>query len=325
MVIVDRERRFLWANRAHPSVSMEQLLRSRIDDFEMPDTLPRIRAALEEGFRSGNPVHYLSHYHVDGETYWCEVRAAYMPEDDAMLLVTRDTTETAIAKQHLEQSLLKLSAITDEQALLLKEIHHRVKNNLQVVASMLALQSAGVDDRKAHAALETCRDRVRTIALVHECLCEERNPCRVPFHRFLVDLTSRLLSGLGEPSLHELAFEHVADVQLPMDLAVPCGLIVNELVVNALRHAFRRGPGRLTLSLRCDGETATLTISDNGTGIDVAKTTSHVTLGWRIVRTLVRQIRGRLTIAGGNGTRVCVTFPMPGNENSAVVLERQFD
>lgn len=215
----------------------------------------------------------------------------------------------------------RMAAAGQECDRLLKEIHHRVKNNLQAVCGILMLQrsSAARDDQgaKPDAMLDECIERIRSIACVHEVLYGGRDAGRVDMRSYVDKLLYGLAHSNGMDGRIELRTV-VADLALPMETASPCGLILTELATNAFKHAFVNGEaGRLTVSLERTEGFAHLVVEDNGPGMDNTQTRSG-SLGLRLVDGLVRQLRGekRVETASGpeerpSGTRVSVTFPLP--------------
>jgi two-component sensor histidine kinase len=206
--------------------------------------------------------------------------------------------------QQLEESNRRLGESLREKETLLREIHHRVKNNLQIVYSLVNLQSTHVQDPRTLAGLQDCRERVRTMALIHEKLYGSRDLDRIDFADYVQDLARDLLRTYGAAGRVRLSVEAE---RIPFDIqeAVPCGLIVYELVSNALKHAFPQGrEGEIRVSLRraVDGPVA-LSVSDNGVGLppdlDVANTRS---LGLHLVHNLARQAGGEVRVTRDGGT-----------------------
>jgi PAS domain S-box-containing protein len=218
--------------------------------------------------------------------------------------VGRDVSERKQA-EHLRNALR-------EKEILLKELHHRVKNNLQVISSLLSLQASYVEDPKALEMFEESRNRVRLIAKVHESLCREENISGVEAAVFVRDVTNDLFRSYAiNPEAVHLTVD-VASDPLGVELAVPCGLIINELVSNALKHAFpggRKGEIRVELH-RHSSDTYRLQVKDDGIGLpSEASYREARTLGWQLVDALTRQLGGSIEVKGGEGTEVTVTFP----------------
>ena len=201
--------------------------------------------------------------------------------------------------------------------LLLQEIHHRIKNNLQVISSLLYLQSAYVHDEATREMFMESQNRVRSMALLHEKLYRSPNPSGVDFSEYIRDLTANLRGLYGARTFVEILVE-ISDVTLGVDTAVPCGLIINELVTNALKHAFPDGSsGTVTIGLRPvargAGEAAEglyeLRVADSGSGfpdgLDFRTTSS---LGLKIVGTLTRQLGGKIEMERNGGTCFTILF-----------------
>jgi PAS domain S-box-containing protein len=250
----------------------------------------------------------------DGSLFWAEsvetqvMAANHQPT--GLLGIYRDVTERRQAEQLLQASLT-------EKEILLKEVHHRVKNNLQIIVSMLSLQASRATGTSDMEALRQSRDRVQTIALIHERLYRSSDLARIPFREYLQGLTENLLAsyrvGPGRVSLR-LAID---DIVLGVDLGIPVALIINELVSNALKHAF---PGDRTGELRIEMHAAgrgrlTLCVADDGVGLppelDIARIAS---LGLQMVTALVRQIGGTLELEQSSGTQVRISFDEPAME-----------
>lgn len=198
-----------------------------------------------------------------------------------------------------------------EKEVLLQEIHHRVKNNLQVVSSLLYLQSKKIKDKPTFEILQDSQNRVRSMALVHEKLYQSKDLARVDFAEYARNLANYILRSHGVNSNVIKLKIKVDDVFLGIDTAVPCGLILNELVSNSLKHAFPGGrEGEIRIELRLDDDKKfTLMVSDNGVGIpkdlDFRNTES---LGLQLVDTLVNQLEGTIELDRSGGTAFKTTF-----------------
>lgn len=220
--------------------------------------------------------------------------------DGAIVCVAQDISDRKEMEEKLRRSL-------EEKEVLLREVHHRVKNNLQVVSSLLHAQARDVNDADVRERFEESQDRIRSMATIHEQLYQSDNLARVAFDEYLETLTDELFRSYRT---HAVTRALEANAQpLPIDQAIPAGLIVNELVSNALEHAFPDGQGgTVTIGFHADTEEATLTIADNGAGTDALE--SDASLGLRLVRGLTRQLRGTLSIDTEDGVRARTTFPI---------------
>ncbi len=218
--------------------------------------------------------------------------------------IARDITERKLAEERIRASLR-------EKDVMLQEIHHRVKNNLQVVSSLLNLQSMNMKNPEALTALAESRSRVQTMALVHEKLYQSRNLSELDFAEFARSLTANLLRAFGfRPDAVGLRVE-MEHVLLDINRAIPCALILNELVSNAFKYAFpagRRGEVWVRLE-RTPKDELRLVVGDNGVGLpkgfDPAQAQS---LGLQLVQTLVRQLSGAINVNSTNGTEYAITF-----------------
>lgn len=219
-------------------------------------------------------------------------------------LILRDITERKREEAKLKSSL-------QEKEILLKEIHHRVKNNLQIISSLLNLQSGHIHDPRALEVFKEGQGRVRSMALIHEKLYQSDDLARVDFYEYISNLAAYLFRSYEVNSGAVTLNVESEDVMLGVDTAIPCGLIINELVSNSLKHAFPGGGGgSITIRLRpADSEHLTLTVSDDGVGLppdfDVRNTPS---LGLQLVNTLARQIGGEVEVADGAGAEFKITF-----------------
>ncbi len=205
-----------------------------------------------------------------------------------------------------------------EKEMLLKEIHHRVKNNLQIISSLLSLQGGYIQDEKILTLFKESELRVRSMALIHEKLYQSANLSRINFAEYLSHLTSSLLRSYGAAA-HGVKLQlHVEELFLGVDTAIPCGLLVNELVSNALKHAFvGRNSGEIHLELhRMPHEAASnkeqrfvLVVRDDGVGFPSEINLRQAqTLGLKLVAALVRQLNGVLTHQQNHGTVIQIEF-----------------
>ena len=206
------------------------------------------------------------------------------------------------------------TATLDEKEALLKEIHHRVKNNLQLVTSLLNLQARRVEDEAVAALFADSRDRVRSMALVHENLYRLGNFARVPMREHLESVCAHLLRAYARQAGAVRLETAMDDLQLDLDRAVPCGLIVNELVSNALKHAFPGGRGGvLGVALAVDGRECRLTVRDDGVGLPGGYDPDRMdTLGFQLIADLTAQLHGSLEYNPSTGTEFVVAFPLMG-------------
>jgi PAS domain S-box-containing protein len=222
--------------------------------------------------------------------------------------IARDITEKKRAEDAIRRSLR-------EKEIMLKEIHHRVKNNLQIISSLLNLQSTRYNEPGICKAFDESQRRVRTMALVHEQLYRSENFASIDFGEHLTRIARELMSAYGRSGI-ELLMD-VAPVSLSIDSAIPCGLIANELVSNALKHAFpAERCGVITIRLQITGaDHACMVVADDGIGLP-ARTgiSSYSTLGMSLVSSLADQIDGRLTIDASHGSTFTLDIPLTPEE-----------
>ncbi len=208
------------------------------------------------------------------------------------------------------ESERRMAASLAEKETLLREVHHRVKNNLQVMASLLGLQAAIIQEPKLQTLLNESQNRIHSMAMIHENLYQSQNLANVNFGNYLHDLVSGLAVDVPIPPGVQYSLE-IEEVFLPVDIAIPCGLIVNELVTNAFLHAFPQGRrGEVTV---CLSETATglcLEVTDDGTGLPAGlELEGAASLGLTLVRILSHQLRGELTCSAGPGASFHLLIP----------------
>ena len=209
--------------------------------------------------------------------------------------VSRDTLETALK----------------EKEVLLGEIHHRVKNNMEIVSSLLELQSADPVDERALQLLRSCQTRIKSMALIHEKLYQSEDLANVDFGEYLRSLVADLYNLYGVRSDHVKLKINVNHILLGIDSAIPSGMIINELVSNSLKHAFPADRhGEISIAFRPDDDSQyRLTVSDNGVGfpdgLDFRNTKS---LGLRLVNALTAQLNGTIEVDRSGGTAFKITF-----------------
>ena len=241
-------------------------------------------------------VHYYPYINDAGVTTHCVV-------------VSHDMSQRKSSEDQLQSSL-------KEKEILLKEIHHRVKNNLQIISSLLSLQSSTIEDAPTRELVRESQNRVRSMALIHEKLYQAASLARIDFGEYLRSLTRDLFRSYsaGGVSLKMQA----EDVFLDVDSAIPCGLIVNELVSNALKYAFPQGRGGelLITFARIARDKFALSVTDNGTGLpsdlDVR---NPKTLGLQLVAMLINQLHGTLDVVSDGGTTFMITFSTEKEKN----------
>ena len=251
---------------------------------------------------------------VRGHFLLLDVRKAPFIDEHGRAIGTvgsaRDVTLHRQAEEALRHSL-------EEKEVLLREVHHRVKNNLAAILALFDMQRRAVPEGPAGAILEEIGFRVRAMNLVHEKLYRSSSLSRVDFQDYCQSLLAHLHAAFGSPPI-DYRIE-AREVGIPLDIAVPCGMIINELATNAIKYAFpeeRRRPGQPPCIIRIDlagnGEQLTLTVADNGIGLPPGyQWQQATTLGLMLVRMLgLHQLGGNGEVTGDNGTSFTLTFPL---------------
>jgi len=250
----------------------------------------------------------------DGSPYWVDTTIMPFLNADGKpyqyVAIRTDITQSKIAEAAIVQSL-------HEKEALLREIHHRVKNNLQVISSILKLQSNYIKDPVLLDVFKDCQGRIRTMALIHEKLYRSEGLAQVDFKEYLESLVGLLLRSQTPKGVVLRNELQIAPVRLGVDTAIPLGLIANELVCNCLKHAFTGRPtGHIRISLtRSDQNRLRLVVQDDGHGLppgfDPDKTSS---LGVRLVKILSGQIDGKMECKSHNGSEFSIIFDVaPSN------------
>ncbi len=250
----------------------------------------------------------------------------YGSGDEAVLMTLANQTAVAVENARLYATVQRQLADqrrTEERLLdslhekevLLKEIHHRVKNNLQVIYSLLSLQVQYAHDQGTVDVLRDSQNRIRSMALIHEKLYQSANLADIDFGEYLRTLSSQLHRSYATGDRVVRLIVNTAPIRLPLDTALPCALIASELISNALKHAFiGRKEGVLWVHIcdKSDGQIE-LEVADDGVGmpkVAAGEISNPTTLGMQLVDGLVRQLDGSIQVANGAGTRFLVSFPV---------------
>ncbi|MFZ9886383.1 MAG: sensor histidine kinase [Myxococcota bacterium] len=240
-----------------------------------------------------------------GDYRWYEIRSRIRPHEDLIIAegIVIDVHEAQTTSDQLFISLR-------EKETLLKEVYHRVKNNLQIVSSLLTLQGETLDDEKQRLPLLDSASRVRSMALVHQQLYTEATLSRVPLMDYVRELGNSLVGSTRAPLELQIQGDHV---EVDLELAVPCGLILNELLMNAIRHgASPDGISRVHISLTNATTHFELRIADQGPGLPEGFSPfRRETLGLRLIESLSRQIRAKIVAESRDGAVFSLQIPLP--------------
>jgi len=215
---------------------------------------------------------------------------------EGILLVARDLTE-------VKKSLR-------EKEMLLREIHHRVKNNLQLISSLLDLQSEQIKNKDPMEMFRESQNRIKLIASLHEKLYQSKNISKINFEEYIQDLITNLFHSY-KINPDAITFKtNIQNIFLDVDTTLTCSLVINELVSNSLKHAFPLGrKGEINIDFRLDGDIYKLVVRDNGVGFpDKLDFRNTKTLGLQLVNLFVQQLKGNIELERIDGTKFIITF-----------------
>ena len=273
-----------------------------------PEDRDGVQAAVAVAFETGD---YETNFRVvwrDGSTHHISSRGKVHRDNAGQPVrlagVSWDISERKETEQRLKASLREKEAM-------LKEIHHRVKNNMQVISSLVSLQADALKDPAMRGLFQDVRDRVRSMAMVHEKLYQSASLANVEFGDYARSLMHYLWRAHGSAASGIWLNFDLKPVHLPVELAVPCGLILNELAVNALKHAFRgRSSGAVTVTLGTSPDGCIrLGLADDGAGLPPGQDwRQSSTLGLRLVQMLAGQLNGAVETGPGPGAEFTLTF-----------------
>ncbi|CAN5394478.1 hypothetical protein BH09BAC5_BH09BAC5_08610 [soil metagenome] len=261
---------------------------------------------LEQTF-AGNSQCFETATEINGVYSWREVYLnPIFNENDEVVEVSCIANDITDKKMVDEQIRLSLK----EKEVLLKEVHHRVKNNLQVISSILNLQSSYVKDKRTLEILLESQNRIKSMAFVHESLYQTKDFSNISFREYVENISRNLVHSYAATDSPPVLNLNLDDIQLNLDTAIPCGLIINELLTNSLKYAFPNGKaGKIDIEIREKAGKVTMSISDNGIGlpekIDFRNTES---LGLQLVVSLVEQINGKIKLDTKKGTKFTIEF-----------------
>jgi len=243
----------------------------------------------------------------DGNKVWMETFFSPIYGDDNKIkeisCLSYNVTDKKIIEQQMQDSI-------DEKEILLQEVHHRVKNNLQVISSILNLQSSYVKDENSLNILRESQNRIKSMSFIHESLYQTKDFSGIEFSGYILSLANNLVHSYSlERGLVKLKTDF-DDTYLSLDQAIPCGLIANELISNSLKYAFEEGQnGEIFVSTKSKGSSVTLIIADNGKGLpDGFDYENSDSLGLQLVYTLKDQLDASVEVSTKQGTKYLITF-----------------
>jgi PAS domain S-box-containing protein len=285
------------------SMIEETIMMGSNEGLSIQEASMRVRNGENKEWRSDNRMR--DRY---GNTRWISDSAVQIMDHSGKAIgsigILQDITGRKLAEQKIRESL-------NEKEVLLKEIHHRVKNNLQVVSSLLNLQANHLKDEHVREVFKESQNRIRSMALVHEYLYKSSDLAKINFADYLARFLSEIIRSYSSKMGRVQLKSKVDGAMLSVNEAIPCGLIVNELVTNALKYAFPdKSGGEVYVEMRKNeaGEWS-LTISDNGIGLPELFTLDKTkTLGMQLVNSFVRQLQGTVRVEKGSGTKFTIEF-----------------
>ena len=307
---IDKRGYFTFVNPAVERItgySKEELVDIKATDITHPDhhgiLMQRIARRIEGFSFSDNQYRFIT---KSGETRWMELSSSVinLKGESYILCSALDITES---KQHEATILTSLK----EKEILLKEIHHRVKNNMQIISSLLKLQSKYTNDEKIKELFEISQDRVRSMSLVHEKLYASPDLANIHIDSYIRNLISHLQASYIHD--HDLIVVEYDLDKLDIDInsAIPCGLILNELLTNCLKYAFPNGmKGVVTVRFKNEQDNYLFSVEDDGIGMPENFVIEESdSLGLQLVSSLVLQLHGKLELSGINGSLFTIRFP----------------
>jgi PAS domain S-box-containing protein len=306
-IVIQERGQIIDANQAFARMfgyEIGELVTLSATDLITPDSIEIAANQIQAGNES---AYELTGVRKDGTTFPLEVRGRNSSYQGRSVRITavRDVTDRKRTEAHIRASLR-------EKEVLLKEIHHRVKNNLQIISSLLSLQSQKLEDSKVLSVFQESQNRIESMALIHEKLYQSDDMARINASEYIYDLVANLFYTY-EVNANAIALKlNVEEIWLGLDTAIPCGLIMNELVLNALKHAFPDGrTGEVTIQFGVkDTQHLILSVRDTGIGLpkdlDCRNTDS---LGLQLVNALTHQIEGIIEITEDDGVKFEITFP----------------
>lgn len=288
--------------------SIEEMLGHGWLNSVHPDDRDRIFspwiAAATTGYIHGDEYRIIT---AQGETRW--VRAQTVPILDEGKLIGHTGTIEDITQQ--KQAEEQLKETLEEKEALLKEVHHRVKNNLQVISSLLYLQSQRIEDARVRQFLNDSQSRISSMALVHDTLYRSQDFAHIDLSEYIQTLTTHLFHTYRiQPDLIKLDLQIDADIIVDIDQAIPCGLILNELITNALKHGFSSGQtGHIKVVLQNLSDQVCLVVGNDGQPLPESfEFGQSQSMGLRLVNSLVHQLRGELQVARTQTTEIKIIF-----------------
>ncbi len=311
--IANAEGRYLRINPALEELlgySIEDLRDVVFADFTHPDDITTDLKLYQE-LVAGQRDHYQiekRYIRKDGQFLWVRLTVSLIRDEHGQLKFTIGITENISERKQSEQ---RIKAALHEKEILLREIHHRVKNNLQIISSLLRLQSDAIKSRKYLKIFRDAWSRIQSMSLLHEELYRSKDFSKINLADYIQSLVINLFHSYGVKTEQITPILNVEEVALSIDAGILCGLILNELLTNCLKYAFPKSQeGRIWVEVTQDAHTICLSVRDDGVGLpehfDLDQTES---LGLQLVTTLTEQLEGTITFDRIEGSQFTIVFP----------------
>ena len=271
----------------------------------LPEDLVYVQQRFENSYQTNKLFFQCRIIRADKQIRWIEVHGNIYHDDNSipnrMSGVISDITER-------KETEFQLLDVIKEKEMLLREMHHRVKNNMQIISSFLSLQASQVFDERDSNLFTIVQDRVKSMAIIHDNLYQSDDISNVQFQEYIDNLTSQLFATYASNSYIKLVTD-ITDKTFNMETAIPLGLIISELVSNSLQYAFPDNDGEIYISLKAKGEETELIIKDNGEKIpEDVNIKKPRKLGLKLVNNLVEQLEGTIKLDRSQGTKFKITF-----------------
>jgi len=306
ILMTDRNEIIEFSNFASTRYKSDEIINHSLYEFLDERHHKEVKLAHQSIFNGSKSVSYETEGTSVNETktwFLTHVGPKYFDNNVVgLVLFIKNITDRKIDEERIKQSL-------HEKEVLLKEVHHRVKNNLQIISSILNLQSSTITDQLTLDLLRNSQDRIRSMSLIHELLYQTKDFSTINFSEYIRSISTNLFQSYNQNKNIVLVLE-VDELFLDLDLAIPCGLIINELITNSLKYAFEiQGDGEVKICLSQTDNDVLLKIEDNGKGfpstIDFRDTES---LGMQLVVSLIDQIDGKIELENLKGAKYKLSF-----------------